>query len=84
MYQGKNGTVIGREMHFCMRPVTVSRLWVFNSQSQRRIYPGTSNHGISPDNSVYYSRVVDPSQLCDSVCRGQVSKIATCDLEAGY
>jgi hypothetical protein len=55
-YQGKYGDVIGQKCFFLYVPstVTVSRLDFF-SQSQRRIYPDTSNHEISPNNSVYYS-----------------------------
>jgi len=36
-------------------------LGAFLGQSQRRIYPGTSNHGISPNDSV--NTVVDPSKM---------------------
>jgi hypothetical protein len=39
-----------------------SRPWVYLSQSQRRISPCTSNHGISPNDSVK-TTVVDPSQF---------------------
>jgi len=34
---------------FCMSSAWTSRLWDFSSQSQRRISPWSSNHGISPD-----------------------------------
>ena len=40
---------------FCMCPVWIIRLWVPFSQSQRRISPFSSNHGISPNDSVNYS-----------------------------
>jgi hypothetical protein len=36
---------------FCMCPVAIHRPRVLLSQSQRRIYPGKSKHGISPNNS---------------------------------
>jgi hypothetical protein len=35
--------------YICMCPVWVYSLWVLFSQSQRRISPFSSNHGISPD-----------------------------------
>jgi len=50
--------VIGQKTRFfcmCLCIVWISRLRVLLSQSQRRISPWSSNHGISPNYSVNYS-----------------------------
>jgi len=53
MNQVKRSPVIGWEKsHVCMVPVWISRLWEFTSQSQGCIWPGTSNHGIWPNDGV--------------------------------
>jgi len=56
MIGGKYSAVIGRETRFFgMCPVSISRLSIFFSQSQRRISPRSSNQRSSPDDSVNYS-----------------------------
>jgi len=52
---------------FCMCPVWFPRLWVILSQSQRCISPRTSNHGISPNDSVTNS-VSDSGWPLRSIC----------------
>jgi len=65
MYQGKYGAVIGLRKTIALNLLLGTyQKNAFIGQSQRRIYPGTSNHGMSPNDSVSYSlTVVDPSHL---------------------
>jgi hypothetical protein len=53
MRRGKYGAVIGHKMHFlvCAQYELPGYGFLF-SQSQRRIYPSSSNHGILPNDSV--------------------------------
>ena len=44
-----------RKRVFLYVPSMNFRLWLILSQSQRRISPWSSNHGISPNDSVHYS-----------------------------
>jgi hypothetical protein len=55
------------EMHFSICPVWISRLWVILSQSRRCISTRTSNHGISPNDSVSESGC--PLPVSVSGCR---------------
>jgi hypothetical protein len=56
MVGGKYGAVIGRKTHFlvCAQYELPGYGFLF-SQSQRRISPISSHHGISPNDSVNYS-----------------------------
>jgi hypothetical protein len=56
MRRGKYGAVIGQKMHFfvCAQYELPGYGFLF-SQSQRRIFHFSSNHGISPNNSVHDS-----------------------------
>ena len=55
MYQVKYSAVIGLTKPIAQNLLLSTYTNVFLGQSQRRISPGTSNHGISPDDRVNYS-----------------------------
>jgi len=58
MHGGKYSAVIGRKIRFFRFLLLnlTSRLWrLCSHQSHRRISPWSSNHGISPNDSVKYS-----------------------------
>jgi hypothetical protein len=55
MYQVKYGVAIGRETRIVYLPNNDVQAMDLFSQSQRRIKPATSNHGILPNDSVNYS-----------------------------
>jgi hypothetical protein len=56
MIMGKYGAVIGLNKTHSLEIVTGHiQKNAFLGQSQRCVYPGTSNHGISPNDSVNYS-----------------------------
>jgi len=52
MYQGRYGAVIGFTKPIDWKLLLHLQKNVILDQSQRRIYPGTSKHGISPNDSV--------------------------------
>ena len=65
-----------------MVPVQISRLWDFTSQSQCCILRLSSNHGISPNDSVKLQRLIDPSQKLLRLARGS-SRLVVEDLCVG-
>jgi len=67
MYGVKYGAVIGRETRFLVCAQYEYAGCRFLSQSQGCVWPCTSNHGISPNNSVYYSGWLNPLTKHQSV-----------------